>query len=69
MLLKKNGEDAYFAASNSKHGFYSYYESCFDDARVGRVFAIKGGPGTGKNRFMRDVAEAAWRHSRQVESI
>jgi hypothetical protein len=69
MLLKKNGEDAYFAASNSKHGFYSYYESCFDDARVGRVFAIKGGPGTGKNRFMRDVAEAASRHSRQVESI
>ncbi len=69
MLLNKNGEDAYFAASNSRHGFYSYYSSCFDDARVGRVFAIKGGPGTGKNRFMRDVAEAARRLSRTVEYI
>lgn len=69
MLLKKNGEDAYFAASNSRHGFYSYYDSCFDDARVGRVFAIKGGPGTGKNRFMRDVAEAAEHHLHRVECI
>lgn len=57
MMRSKGKEDAYFAASNSKNGFFSYYSQCFDDARVGRLYAIKGGPGTGKSRFMRDVAE------------
>ncbi len=56
MLLSRSGEDAYFAASNSKSGFYSYYRECFDAARVGRVYAVKGGPGTGKSRFLREVA-------------
>ena len=59
MMIKTNGEDAYFAASNSAHGFCSYYPACFDTARVQHIFAIKGGPGTGKSRFMRDVAESA----------
>lgn len=58
MTIKSTGEDAYFVASNSARGFYSYYPQCFDDARIERVFAIKGGPGTGKSRFMRDVANA-----------
>ncbi len=56
MKIKARGEDAYFAASNSGRGFYSYYEQCFDAARVKRVYAVKGGPGTGKSRFLRDVA-------------
>ena len=56
MKIKARGEDAYFAASNSGKGFYSYYEQCFDAARVKRVYAVKGGPGTGKSRFLRDVA-------------
>ncbi|MBQ9806478.1 MAG: hypothetical protein IJW49_08255 [Clostridia bacterium] len=56
MILKSTGEDAYFAASNSERGFFSYYKECFDAARVKRVFAVKGGPGTGKSRFLRDVA-------------
>lgn len=56
--VRGNGEDAYFAASNSAGGFRSWYEETFDDGRIGRLYAIKGGPGTGKSRFMRDVAEA-----------
>lgn len=59
MTIKSTGEDAYFCASNSAFGFYSYYPQCFDAARIGRVFAIKGGPGTGKSRFMREVAQCA----------
>ncbi len=59
MLLSRSGEDAYFAASNSKSGFYSYYRECFDHARVDRVYAVKGGPGTGKSRFLREVARYA----------
>lgn len=59
MILKSTGEDAYFSASNSEKGFFSYYKECFDASRVKRLFAIKGGPGTGKSRFMRDVADYA----------
>ncbi len=51
----------YFAASNSACGFKNYYGDCFSEARVDRLYIIKGGPGTGKSRFMREVASAARR--------
>ncbi len=57
--LRHLGEDCCFAASNSAHGFHSYYAEFFDDAGVDRVFVIKGGPGTGKSRFMREVSQYA----------
>ena len=69
MMLKTNGEFAYFAASNSKKGFCSYYKECFDSVDVKRVFAIKGGPGTGKSRFLRDVAEYATARAWGVEYV
>ncbi len=56
--MRDPGEDAYFAASNSCNGFQSYYQECFDRADIDRVWAIKGGPGTGKSRFLREVARA-----------
>lgn len=59
MEMRSLGEDAYFAASNSGGGFHSDYARCFDAARVKHVYAVKGGPGTGKSRFLRDVAEYA----------
>ena len=58
MYMVKKNENAYFVASNSAKGFFSYYPLCFDRERIGRVFAIKGGPGTGKSYFMRAVAKA-----------
>ncbi len=51
----------YFAASNSAKGFRNYYGECFSDARVDRLYIIKGGPGTGKSHFMRTVAACARR--------
>ncbi len=59
MSIRSLGEDAYFVASNSASGFYSYYRECFDAARVRHVYAVKGGPGTGKSRFLREVAQSA----------
>ena len=56
--VRQSGENAYFAASNSAGGFRSWYRETFDDRRIGRLYAVKGGPGTGKSRFLRDVAEA-----------
>ena len=69
MILKSTGEDAYFAASNSERGFFSYYRECFDTARIKQIVAVKGGPGTGKSRFMRDVAERAKEEGWAVEYI
>ena len=59
MTIRSTCENAYFAASNSVKGFFSYYDEIFRAARIGRVYAVKGGPGTGKSRFLRDVAEYA----------
>ena len=64
--LKKTAEQAYFAASNSRHGFHSYYEQTFR-ASVDRLFCIKGGPGTGKSTFMRAVAREGERHGCRAE--
>ena len=49
--------DALFAASNSAEGFKSYYDTVFDRSRLEHLYIIKGGPGTGKSSFMRDVGE------------
>ncbi len=49
-------ENAYFAASNSRQGFHSYYEHCFRH-RVDRLYCIKGGPGTGKSTLLRRAAK------------
>lgn len=49
--------DALFAASNSAEGFKCYYDSVFERERLFHLYIIKGGPGTGKSSFMRDVGE------------
>ena len=60
--LRATGEDACFVASNSARGFQSYYDECFNHKEIERVFVIKGGPGTGKSRFMREVSDCAVAH-------
>jgi len=47
-------ETGFFAASNSGRGFKNYFGQVF--GRADRIFVVKGGPGTGKSRFMREVA-------------
>ncbi len=51
-------EKSYFAASNTERGFLSYFSEIFRE-RAERCYIIKGGPGTGKSRVMRELAEAA----------
>lgn len=69
MTVRATGERAYFAASNSASGFFSYYDEIFNSARIGHVWAVKGGPGTGKSRFLRDVAEYAERREWESEYV
>ena len=69
MVLKSTGEDAYFLASNGATGFISYYPSCFEHRRIQHLYAIKGGPGTGKSRFLREVAICAVNHAWRAEFV
>ena len=57
--MQERVKQAYFAAANSARGFISYYAFCFGGEDVRRVYIVKGGPGTGKSRFLGDVANAA----------
>ena len=56
-----------FAASNSSSGFKSYYQEIFNKKEYNKIYVIKGGPGTGKSRFMNMVADFASGQGYSVE--
>ena len=58
-------EEKYFCAMNSGNGFFGFYDEMI--GRAERVFVVKGGPGTGKSRFLREVGEAAEKVGTRVE--
>jgi len=58
-------ETKYFAAANSRNGFIGYFDKIFAD--IEKLYIIKGGPGTGKSRLMRDVANEAENKNLRVE--
>lgn len=51
--------EKYFAASNSSEGFCSYYGEVFNPNNFYKIYVIKGGSGTGKAFFMKEVAKSA----------
>lgn len=59
-------ETAFFAAANTEAGFVSRYPALFGGGRVDRLYVIKGGPGTGKSRFMREAANYAAARGRRA---
>ena len=65
MSVKNVSEVRYFAACNSYRGFVSFYDDVFSGLK--RLYIIKGGPGTGKSRLMRDVASDALDRGYRVE--
>ena len=69
MSIKTTGQNAYFAASNSTNDFVSYYEEVFRAPRINHIWAIKGGPGTGKSHFLGDVAGYATQRGWMSEYI
>ena len=62
-------QEKYFIASNSSEGFCSYYEDAFDITKFSRIYAIKGGSGTGKAFFMNTVAKKAEKMGYSVRYI
>lgn len=59
-------EEKYFAAANSGEGFVSYFGEVFREQDFEHIYIIKGGPGTGKSYFMRQVAKEAERQGEKV---
>ena len=57
----------FFAALNTHRGFVSYFREIFD--KVETVYVIKGGSGTGKSRFMREVSAEARARGYPVEEF
>ena len=57
-LYKEKGV-RYFAASNTKDGFVSYFDEIFGEDDCDRVYILKGGPGCGKSTFMKKLAKCA----------
>ncbi len=55
----KQSKNTYFAACNSKNGFYSLFEEIFFSDPDRTVYILKGGPGTGKSFFMKKIASEA----------
>ena len=45
----------YFPGGNTCRGFYSFYEYLPQQAEL--IFVIKGGPGTGKSTFMKEIGD------------
>ena len=62
-------EEKYFVASNSADGFCSYYDNAFNIEKFDRIYAIKGGSGTGKATFMKSVAREAEKRGFSVRYI
>ena len=48
----------YFPGGNTPLGFFNNYGEILDKTSVGHLAVIKGGPGTGKSTFMKQLGEA-----------
>ncbi len=56
-----------FVGANTAEGFVSFYDTILTDEKIEKIYIIKGGPGTGKSRFMNDAARMAEKLSYSVE--
>ncbi len=64
-IASKVPEKRYFAAANTGGGFKSFYDEIYSD--LNKLFIIKGGPGTGKSKLMRDISNEALNRNYEVE--
>lgn len=67
VFMSDKYKNAYFAASNSAHGFISYFGKIFDPVKLQKIYILKGGPGTGKSRLMHEIGKQAELEGYDVE--
>lgn len=46
-----------FAGNNTSEGFFSYFDQLLKPEEAEHIYILKGGPGVGKNQFMKKFAE------------
>ena len=63
------GGKGFFLSANGWTGFRSHHMEFYDSRKFTRIFVIKGGPGTGKSRMMREIAQAAEQEGATVSYI
>ena len=54
--VKTIRQNRYFAAQNSYMGFKSHFDEIFNPKDYAKIYILKGGPGTGKSSFMKEIA-------------
>jgi len=59
----------FFLGANSSSGFFSLFDELYFPSFDGRLFVIKGGPGTGKSFVMKKAASEAEKRGYEVERI
>lgn len=59
----------YFPGGNTPDGFFSYYGDIMPQNDAGRIFCIKGGPGTGKSTLMRQIGNHYLRKGLDVDFL
>ena len=62
-------ETDFYLGSNTPDGFYSLYDEVYDHQDGWRMFIIKGGPGTGKSRMMKQIAAKCDENNLPFEKI
>lgn len=59
----------FFAASNSKNGFVSYFDEIFGGKSIERLYLLGGGPGSGKSTMLKQVAALSEKNGYLTERI
>ncbi len=58
-----------FAGNNTSEGFFSYFEYLINPEEAEHIYILKGGPGVGKNQFMKKFAEKTVEKGNSIEYI
>ncbi len=59
----------FFISANSGEGFYSLYDSVFQNEKFDKIYVIHGGPGTGKSTLMHRISESAKQVGAECQEI
>ena len=59
----------YFLGSNTKNGFHSYFDNILKPQKEGKLYIIKGGPGSGKSTLMKRLSERFANSGERVEKF
>lgn len=59
----------YFLGSNTREGFYSYFDKILKPQKNARLYIIKGGPGSGKSTLMKRLLERFLKDGDEVEKF